>query len=273
MARVPPPLSTPPPRAKAVSSSAFVAWTREPALKALWTVASAIGLRRLIRLLPHAYTDTVFFFEGAGVTGSVALTIDDGLAKNGPAASMVNEVRAALQRHSAHATFFVCSRYLEGLEHEAAALVAEGHELGNHMAEDRHFHYSSLTEGAFDVELQSVSATIEAVPGARVRWFRAPQGLLSEKMAAVLRRRGLRHALGDAYADDWAMPQSASFVARTLLRQATAGSILILHQPERGWREHTLDVLHEVLEGLTARGLKCVTLSELQDLASRPGGA
>ena len=181
---------------------------------------------------------------------------------------MVDDVCEILRKHGAHATFFVCQKYLDGVEASAAALVAEGHELGNHMSEDLNGHYPKLSEQAFDAELAQVTAAIETVAGAKVRWFRAPQGMLTHRMAQVVRRQGLKHALGDAYCDDWAMAHNPRFVTRTLLRQSTHGSIVILHQPERGFREHTLAILRDLLEGLTARGFRCVTLSEMDALAT-----
>ena len=245
-----------------------MSWIAQTSLKVLWSAASAIGLRRLRHMLPSHYRDTTFFWDSRTVHGYVALTIDDGLCRSGPEASLVNEIRAVLREHEAHATFFVCSNYLKGVESAAADLVADGHELGNHMAEDRNFHYSKLPEADFEEELVAVTAAIEAVPGAAVRWFRAPQGMLTKRMARVVQRRGLKHALGDAYCDDWAMAHNARFVTRTLLHQCAHGSIIILHQPERGFREHTLQVLRDLLHGLTARGLRCLTLSEMEAIAA-----
>lgn len=245
-------------------------WLTESALKLLWSSASLVGLRRLNLLLSRkAYGDTCFFFEGEGVLNTVALTIDDGLCRHGAKNSMVDAVAGLLREHNAHATFFVCSKYLNGLEEEAAHLVADGHELGNHLAEDLNFVYPKLSPDSFDDELSKATAAIEAaVPGHNVRWFRAPQGMMTSTMADSVRRQGLRSALGDAYADDWAMENNAAFVARTILHQARSGSVIILHQPEVGYREHTLEALRLVLEGLSERGMRAVTLSELDALAS-----
>ena len=245
----------------------------DPALKLWWSASSWIGPRHLTNLVQQqeAYGDTVFYFDSDAVNGCVALTIDDGLARHGAEGSMVGAVASLLRKHSAHATFFVCSKYLDGLESEAQSLVAEGHELGNHMVEDVNFLYPKMAAEEFEAALTGVTAAIErAAPGHRVRWFRAPQGLLTATMAEAVRRNGLRHALGDAYADDWAL-EDANFVASTILRQATHGSVIILHQPEVGYREHTLTTLRLVLEGLSERGMRAVTLSELDAISSAGG--
>ena len=239
----------------------------EPALKAVWTCATACGTRNIgniVSKLP-SYNDTAFFFEG--VEGHVALSIDDGLARGGTDTSLVPEVLKLLQQHDAHCTFFVCANYLANLQPDAAALVAAGNEFGNHLEEDR-FGYSKLPEEQFEAALQRTTKAIESIPGSKVRWFRAPQGVLTSRMSRVLTRHGLRHAIGDAYCDDWAV-SDGKWVATTLLKQAKAGSIIILHMPEKGFREHTLQALTLLLEGLSKRGLKCITLSEMASKAAQ----
>ena len=49
-----------------------------------------------------------------------------------------------------------------------------------------------------------------------------------------------------------------------MLRQVQPGSVCITHMPERGFREHTLQSLSQLLDGLSARGIKCLTLSAME---------
>ena len=65
-------------------------------------------------------------------------------------------MRQLLAAHGAHCTFIVCSEYLAGLEDAAGALLRDGHELGNHMAADRSFHYHALPAADFAAELAEV---------------------------------------------------------------------------------------------------------------------
>jgi len=249
-------------------------------LRAVWTVASTFGVRNVGRaacVMLRQYRDTLLFFrvsDHPGVEGHVALTIDDGLCRSGPENSLVAEVRALLAEHEARATFFVCSDYLPGHEADARGLLADGHEFGNHMTCDSHKWVSGPTQ-EFEDDLVACNCAIEqlllpqapsSMPSGRVRWFRAPGGKLSFAMHAGLKRLGLRSALGDCYCDDWAI-EDPRFIATTMLRQVTSGSVVILHMPERGFREHSLEALRLVLQGLRERGLRCVTLSSLSALA------
>ncbi|CAE8627548.1 unnamed protein product, partial [Polarella glacialis] len=103
---------------------------------------TALGLRNLSSLagsLSSTYRDTVCYYslkECPAVRGVVALTIDDGLCRQGPGKAVVAEVLDALRQHQAKATFFVCSEYLKGFEEEAGQLLREGCELANHCPED-----------------------------------------------------------------------------------------------------------------------------------------
>mmetsp|Transcript_24593 Transcript_24593/g.73499 ORF Transcript_24593/g.73499 Transcript_24593/m.73499 type:complete len:254 (-) Transcript_24593:33-794(-) len=246
-------------------------------LKCWWSMVSRIGSRRLCaaaRFLIPRYRSTLFFSEvPPGGCARVALTIDDGICRGEAADSLAPAVVELLQRHGARATFFVCSDYCS--PDAAAALLAAGCELGNHLKRDQP--YALAAADAFEADLLECDELIrrchaETPPptGAaeRGRWYRSPQGVLTRRMRDVLaRQRGMVHVLGDAYCDDWAVDDPA-FISRTLLRMAQPGSIIIMHMPEAKCRRWCLDALRLLLEGLGERGLACVTLSELRRPAS-----
>lgn len=242
--------------------------------RCLWGGTSWLGLHPLT-WLGLRYRDTIFRFPKAqhpAVAGCVALTIDDGFCRQSPDCCLAEDVRTLLQAHGARATFMVCSDYLRGFEAEARRLLADGCELGNHCAADG-VDYSAQPLHEIHPVVETTTREIEAAlaaPG-HVRWFRAPQGLYSAAMRATVHKLGLRHALADCYCDDF-MHDDPKWVAATLLRQARAGSIVLLHMPERGRCEHNLGALRLLLAGLEARGLRAVTLSELAALAEGGGG-
>lgn len=258
-------------------------------LKTVWTSLTFAGTRRLASFVKRsipAYQDTIFCFDCDEDERFIALTIDDGIARNGKSSSLVPEVLDILQRHGAAATFFVCTEYTfqdEGVVDHAKTLISKGGcELGNHLGEDLSGHYSRLSKEEFRAELRKANDSIDRIIHAAgssasccdVRWFRAPQGVLTsdmrEEVLAVSSEAGsegrpyykVLHVLGDCYCDDWAV-SDAGYVARTMLRQIKPGSIAILHMPERGFRESGLEKLKLLLEGLSDRGYRCVTLSEM----------
>lgn len=242
-------------------------------------------MRRLTGFLQtnvEAYRDTVTHFDTQEPV--VALTIDDGLCRSaGDNNSLVKEVGELLGNYEAHATFFVCTEYLKDHQREEALqLLQEGHELGNHLEEDKAFYYNQLSQEEFRHVLQKTNAVLTELDGAtHNRWFRAPQGILTNRMHQVITEEGnMRHALGDSYCDDWRFAadvdgenvsaekrkQVMTHVAELMLSQVQPGSIAILHMPERGFREGGLLALEFFLQGLKARGLKCLSLTEMDQL-------
>ena len=56
-------------------------------------------------------------------------------------------------------------------------------------------------------------------------------------------------------------------MADYILRNVKHGSIVLMHMPERGFRQHILPAMQRVLEGLAARGLHGQTLSTMSRLS------
>uniref|UniRef100_A0A7S4N5M4 NodB homology domain-containing protein n=1 Tax=Odontella aurita TaxID=265563 RepID=A0A7S4N5M4_9STRA len=178
-----------------------------------------------------------------------------------------------------------------------------GHDVGNHCSEDVSGFYSRMSEDEFSRELEKSNRVLESIinddgssggstsvvsdgaitgsddghdppctnpDGGRraqfsVKFFRAPQGLLTRPMRRSVSSAKMVHVLGDVYADDWALaPHDPAFVARTMLRQVRDGSIVICHMPDCAvGRERCLDALAMLLEGLEQRGLKVVSLADM----------
>lgn len=117
------------------------------------------------------------------------------------------------------------------------------------------------------VALKSALNPAAAKAALNPRWFRAPHADLSDSMRTVLKRHGFANVLCDCFANDTLISDS-HFIAQKLLSTVTSGSILVIHMPERGFREHNFLALRELLQGLQQRSLRPVTVSELNRAAS-----
>jgi peptidoglycan/xylan/chitin deacetylase (PgdA/CDA1 family) len=185
----------------------------------------------------------------------VALTLDDG-----PDPATTPALLAVLRRHRARATFFVLGERIRGNEQLLAEIVAQGHELGNHMARDE----PSIRLDADEFEAELVRATRALTPFGDVRWFRPGSGYYDDAMLDIVERHGLRCALGLVYPIDAHVPWS--WFAQAWIRwRVEPGAIIILHDGgKRGARAVT--TLEKVLPWLREREYRIVTLGELARL-------
>lgn len=204
-------------------------------------------VRRLARKNPQVlyYVDTD--------AKAVALTIDDG-----PDPVTTPEILDVLGGNEARATFFIISSRVAGNEACLRRMVAEDHELGNHMLRDE----TSIKLSPEEFERQLLESDEVLSAFAPVCWFRPGSGRYDPRMLATLERHGYRCALGSVYPFD---PQVrwSWFSRRFILSNVQAGSIVILHDWGAKGRR-TVKTLSQVLPALRERGLRVVTLTELE---------
>jgi len=184
----------------------------------------------------------------------VALTIDDG-----PDALETPKILDSLKRHEARATFFLITSRIPGNEDLVQRMVAEGHELANHLGSD----YPSIRLDPDEFERQLVESDEVLLKFADVRWFRPGSGWYNQTMLSIVNEHGYTCALGSVYPFD---PQLGSswFITRYVLWKIQPGSVIVLHDHgSRGAR--TAVVLDTILPELARRGYQVVTLSELVD--------
>jgi peptidoglycan/xylan/chitin deacetylase (PgdA/CDA1 family) len=182
----------------------------------------------------------------------VALTIDDG-----PDPETTPEILKILDQWSARATFFLITSRIPGNETTVREMLAEGHEIGNHLTTDE----SSIKLSPSEFENRLDESTDVLNQFGEVRWFRPGSGWYNDVMLKIIQGKGYQCVLGSVYPYD---PQLGSswFSTRYILWKVKHGSIIILHDyGTRGQR--TSVILKEILPVLAERGYKVVTVSEL----------
>ncbi|GIX05403.1 MAG: hypothetical protein KatS3mg114_1272 [Planctomycetaceae bacterium] len=159
----------------------------------------------------------------------ISLTFDDG-----PHPEFTPRVLSLLQRWEQRATFFVVGERVERYPELVRAVVAAGHELGNHT-----YHHTVAGELPLNEWLDEVDRTqrvLRDLVGYAPRWFRPPKGKLTARGLLGLWRRGLSVVLWSAD------PRDYLYHDRQTLQTAApcvwdAGEIVLLHdhQPASGW--------------------------------------
>ena len=220
-------------------------------LVALWTAP-----RWLVPHLAARFPGCLYAIETTAPI--VALTIDDG-----PDSLTTPDLLRELRDHGAHATFFLISGNVAGNDSTVAGIIANGHEIGNHLTRDQPS--IALSPGAFDSAIVSAGRALSRF--GPVRWARPGGGRYNQRMVATMRRRGYQCALGSVYPYDAEIP-SSRLSGAFVLAHARPGAIIVLHDGgDRGRR--TTVTLQRVLPELRRRGLRVVTLSEMAGLAQQ----
>ncbi|CAB9507503.1 Chitooligosaccharide deacetylase [Seminavis robusta] len=210
----------------------------------------------------------------------VALTFDDAPCRFPTRAnSCMTQVLDLLHKYgNAKATFMIVDSFARQKEHEPDLIRAlqEGHEFANHGLKDESF--KNCTPQEFSHAVDKCNATIKELQSkanlpndskeVAVPYFRAPHAYYTKEMEIVLQSKGMRNVMCDSYGS-CPIVQDSNAIADLLLRQAKAGSILLIHMPERGFRGWTLPAIEMVLQGLQKRGTKVVTLSQLQEISKK----
>jgi peptidoglycan-N-acetylglucosamine deacetylase len=186
---------------------------------------------------------------------AVAFTFDDG-----PDSVQTDAILEVLKANDAHATFFFVSSHVPGNEALLTRLVAQGHEIGNHLT--RVEPSIRLSPDAFDAALREAGSVLGRF--GLVRWLRPGSTWYNTTMLGTIQRAGYKCALGSVYPYD---PQlrSATIASAYILANLQPGAIVVLHERDaRGPR--TVATLKRVLPVLRSRGYRIVTLSELAQL-------
>ena len=226
-------------------------------LVSLLVILSAVALWMAPRwLVPHlAERFPGCLYAVATTAQAVALTIDDG-----PDPSTTPDLLRELRDHGAHATFFLISGNVTRGDSSVAAMIAGGHEIGNHLTRDQSS--IDLAPAAFDSAIVAAGRTLSRF--GPVRWARPGGGRYNRRMVATMQRRGYQCALGSVYPYDAEIP-SSRLSSAFVLAHARPGAIIVLHDGgARGRR--TAAALGRLLPELRRRGLRVVTLSELTAL-------
>lgn len=160
--------------------------------------------------------------------------------------------------HHAHVTVFAVGRWLSANPELGRAIVAGGHDLGNHTWSHRTL--PRLSADAARTEIADGARAVAAIAGSSPFLFRpsgTPESTPTIRAAAAA--SGYARCISyDVDPADYQDPGTTAVVNRTLAG-VQAGSIVSLHLGHAG----TVAALPRILGGLAARSLAPVTVTSL----------
>jgi len=200
---------------------------------------------------------------GTNTNKVAALTFDDG-----PDPRWTPQILDILDRYHIKATFFVVG---ENANANPALLTREwndGMEIGNHSF--THPEMDTVSPLRTKLELDATQRVIEAMTGHMTTLFRAPNRADSEPTTEadfdpILQAHQLGYLFVGEQVDptDWYPGISASQIKGFVLGHANQGNCILLHDAGGVTRQHTIDALPGIIEGLQKQGYKFVTVSAL----------
>lgn len=223
-----------------------------------FTAVSLFFMSRLFsRQLERRTSDEVLFHADTREK-VLALTIDDG-----PHAELTPEILDVLAELDVPAAFFIIGGQVAGNEAVLRRIVREGHELGNHLMDDRRS--ISLDADEFARQLAETHALI--APFGPVRWFRPGSGFYNARMLEQIRPYRYRCVVGSIYPYD-AQFHSVEFATGYILGNVQPGAIIVLHDGDCE-RQGTVEILRRIVPALQKRGYRFVTLTALDRIAAQ----
>ncbi|WP_428962637.1 polysaccharide deacetylase family protein [Micromonospora fluostatini] len=180
-----------------------------------------------------------------GVRG-VALTFDDG-----PDPVYTPQVLDQLRAARVKATFCVIGSRARRYPELVARIAREGHQLCNHSW-NHDIELGRRPKAAIRADLRRTSAAIrDAVPDARIPFYRQPGGRWTAEVVAVAKELGMRSLHWTVDPQDWAKPTGPTITKR-VTTAARPGAVVLLHDGG-GDRRATMSACRHVIKDLKRR--------------------
>ena len=179
----------------------------------------------------------------------VVLTFDDG-----PSGRTTKNLLEILERHQAHATFFVVGKMASYQEHLLEDIVKHGHELGNHS-----YDHSSFRKLSSQKRLEQMQRTNELLMKHQksIRWFRPPYGSYNDNILEEIDNQNMCTVLWSIDPKDWKNPSPTKLVQR-IQTKLQHGSVILLHEHH----PNTVKALNDLLNICKEGGFLVVSLRE-----------
>ncbi|MCE9518340.1 MAG: polysaccharide deacetylase family protein [Verrucomicrobia bacterium] len=186
----------------------------------------------------------------------LAITFDDG-----PHPQNTPRLLGMLRERNIKATFFVVGSLAKEYPGIIRAILADGHEIGNHTL-THPLNMTRLSDEKIRHEVGATADALQEIAGYHARLFRPPGGATNARIKQWLYDEyGLCNILWSVDPNDWKRP-GVSVVTQRLVNGAHPGAILLCHD----LHAPTVDAMPGTLDALLAKGYRFVTVSQLLNM-------
>ncbi len=163
-----------------------------------------------------------------------------------------------LKKHDIHVTFFMTGGWVESYPDDVKAILAAGHDLGNHS--ENHKNMSQLSDEEKKEELMKVHTKVQELTGYEMFLFRPPYGDYDNAVVNVAKDCGYFTIQWDVDSLDW-KDYGVDSIIKTVTRHKHLGngSIILCHNGAK----YTAQALDTLIATLKNEGYTFVPISEL----------
>ena len=163
-----------------------------------------------------------------------------------------------LAKHDIKVTFFMTGEWVSKYPEDVKAIVAAGHDLGNHS--ENHKQMSQLSKEQCSEEIRKVHDKVKELTGIEMTLFRAPYGDYNNILIGAARECGYDTIQWDVDSEDWKDYGVDSIIKSVVENKHLGnGSIILLHNGAK----YTPEALEMMITGLQDKGYEIVPVSEL----------
>lgn len=163
-----------------------------------------------------------------------------------------------LRNHDVKVTFFMTGGWVENYPDDVKAILADGHDLGNHS--EHHKNMSKLSDDECKQELLSVHEKVKELTGYEMFLFRPPYGDYDNHVIKDVQSIGYYPIQWSVDSLDWKDYGTNEIIKRVCDNKDLAnGSIILCHNGAK----YTADALDTLITKLEDMGYEFVPLSKL----------
>ena len=183
----------------------------------------------------------------------IALTFDAAWGNEDTA-----QILEILKKHDVRVTFFMTGGWVESYPDDVKAILAAGHDLGNHS--ENHKNMSQLSDAEKKEELMKVHEKVRTLTGYEMFLFRPPYGDYDNAVVNVAKENGYYTIQWDVDSLDW-KDYGVDSIIKTVTQHKHLGngSIILCHNGAK----YTAKALDMLIATLKNEGYTFVPVSEL----------
>ena len=163
-----------------------------------------------------------------------------------------------LKKHNVKVTFFMTGGWVEAYPDDVKAILADGHDLGNHS--ENHKNMSQLSNSECEEELMAVHRKVQELTGYEMFLFRPPYGDYDNDVIKIAKKCGYYPIQWDVDSLDW-KDYGVDSIIKTVTehKHLGNGSIILCHNGAK----FTAQALDTLITTLEKKGYEFVPISEL----------